>query len=618
MPPTTTTLNEYDVLRPRDRKLTNEDDWEDFSLSAALVHDPVTGLPTSLLHADATSPVTVTGRLDALPREKSHLLLASAPKTGGLTITIPNVTRFAYGQYDDGEVAIWAAGAAGWFNLAPARPYKALYADMVAAITTLYALADAYRADAAPTNRSARAVFKSLAREQPQRFGTTADKAAEAVYKHREFLLLSMLRGKELEGGERAWAYTDVFLHMKGRFPETWRAVEAKNAGKVVARAPSGVGEERGKAKEKRGRGRPLGSRTGGSEAEVETEVEEVAVEKVEKEGKAKKKQKKVERPPAKAGAPPRKDDNWWETKVVWEMMQKVQIQGLVAPGSMTVEAFAKVMVRKYEVDDEGLAAEYIMAHASNLVYMMAHKRRPAVDWTEQPVYTELSQARLSARALQRTSELPIRRRRDPLPYPEPEPEAQPEQDEEDSPSDVVTPVEAPRRRKARHSILAPKGGKYSGKGMTRSGKSYHRSSGDEDDDTDTPEVMSLPKRKSETEDGNNRRKRQQSSQGVSTSDSEDDRKETLPLRWKTPQSQRATPLSVPTLLSEPPLSIEANSPGDIWRCIHDGCVHKVYGASLDESQVLIAEHLDEHDAKRKEAVELARSEELRSHLPVR
>ncbi|EKG15623.1 hypothetical protein MPH_07058 [Macrophomina phaseolina MS6] len=584
MPPNTTfsnPLHEAEVLKPHDPSLTDENDWEEFQLASAEVRDAATDEPTSLLDADAASPVTVIGRLEPLPRDQSHLLAASAPAIpkSGVPVALRKVTRFAYGQYEDGEVAIWAAGEAGWFRLAaPSRAYRDVFADMVGAISVLYFLADAYSRD---RDAAARTIFKRYAAENSDEFRNTKE-AAEGIYRHKEFLMLSMLRGKDLE--DPAWSYTDIFKHLKDKFPEAYARMERKEAGK------------KGVDKRKKIRRRTPSQKTGSQEVHSADDSGKPAV--------------------------PKKDNNWWEAKVVWEMMQKVQIQGLLAPKNMTVENFGKVMVRKYEVDDAELAADYIRAHASNLMYMMAHKRKPAVKWTEQPVYAELSQVKLSASVLRKASELEIRRRRDPLPDPEPELGHQ-LMDQDSSSEDV--PVPAPRRgRKPRHSLLRPKGGKYSGKGATRSGKTYHRSSGDEDDGTDAQEVALPPKRKTEAEDENNRRKRQTSRShiqhpflAVSPPESGDERKATLPLRWKTPQSQRATPGFAPTIISEAAATADANSPGDIWRCTHDGCVRKVYGASLDESQVLIAEHLDEHDAKRKEAVELARSEELRSNLPV-
>lgn len=53
--------------------------------------------------------------------------------------------HFAYGQYDSGEIAFWAAGKAGWFEIRPSRQYRDIYEDMVEAIEFLYFVADLYR-----------------------------------------------------------------------------------------------------------------------------------------------------------------------------------------------------------------------------------------------------------------------------------------------------------------------------------------------------------------------------------------------------------------------------------------------------------------------------------------
>lgn len=61
------------------------------------------------------------------------------------TIRIDNVHTFSYGQYEEGKVALWAAGEAGWFELKPSRAYKPVFTEMVEAVNTLYFTADYYR-----------------------------------------------------------------------------------------------------------------------------------------------------------------------------------------------------------------------------------------------------------------------------------------------------------------------------------------------------------------------------------------------------------------------------------------------------------------------------------------
>jgi hypothetical protein len=59
-------------------------------------------------------------------------------------IEICDVTRYSYGQTEDGDIIIWALGQAGWFELRPARAYKEFFQDMVQAVEILYFMSDIY------------------------------------------------------------------------------------------------------------------------------------------------------------------------------------------------------------------------------------------------------------------------------------------------------------------------------------------------------------------------------------------------------------------------------------------------------------------------------------------
>ena len=60
-------------------------------------------------------------------------------------VLIDNVTHYAYGQHQNGEVGIWVAGLAGWFSITPAKGYKPMFNEMVEAIDLLYFLADKHQ-----------------------------------------------------------------------------------------------------------------------------------------------------------------------------------------------------------------------------------------------------------------------------------------------------------------------------------------------------------------------------------------------------------------------------------------------------------------------------------------
>lgn len=66
-------LLERDVLKPKDPRIKDNNDWEIFLLSNAEVRDATTGELSSLLNAHAASPVTVTGRLQAVKSEQQRL-----------------------------------------------------------------------------------------------------------------------------------------------------------------------------------------------------------------------------------------------------------------------------------------------------------------------------------------------------------------------------------------------------------------------------------------------------------------------------------------------------------------------------------------------------------------
>ena len=61
------------LLAPRDFSLTNENDWEEFSLKDVKVQLPGKSRYANLLSATDEFPVTVTGRLDIVEEEQEHL-----------------------------------------------------------------------------------------------------------------------------------------------------------------------------------------------------------------------------------------------------------------------------------------------------------------------------------------------------------------------------------------------------------------------------------------------------------------------------------------------------------------------------------------------------------------
>lgn len=75
----------------------------------------------------------------------SSLLLVLDDSYRSCRVLIENVTHYAYGQHDDGEVGLWVAGHAGWFSIKPARGYIPMFNEMVEAIDLLYFLTDKHQ-----------------------------------------------------------------------------------------------------------------------------------------------------------------------------------------------------------------------------------------------------------------------------------------------------------------------------------------------------------------------------------------------------------------------------------------------------------------------------------------
>lgn len=62
-------LDECDVFKPLDPAIQDENEWQEFRLINVDVCN-ADGATTSLLEADESSPLTLTGRIERLPQEQ--------------------------------------------------------------------------------------------------------------------------------------------------------------------------------------------------------------------------------------------------------------------------------------------------------------------------------------------------------------------------------------------------------------------------------------------------------------------------------------------------------------------------------------------------------------------
>lgn len=244
-----TPLPETAVLKRRDPALDLDTDaWPEFNLRDVEVFASIEACNrlegwTSLLHASEHNPLTLTGKLSAPTSATRSLYLDAGriPKHGQ-PIVIEAVRSFAYGQYGDGTVALWAAGKAGWFALKSSRRYKAMFNEMGHAVETLYWLADHYEQSEAhdpPLEELYRELGRLGSKERSAPAATEEElmvmsgdvfeaRGEGRVWMHREFLLSSMLGKKE---GVK-WHKKLLFKHLCQEYPDELAAVKERFFGK--------------------------------------------------------------------------------------------------------------------------------------------------------------------------------------------------------------------------------------------------------------------------------------------------------------------------------------------------------------------------------------------------
>ncbi|KAH9827440.1 hypothetical protein Tdes44962_MAKER02887 [Teratosphaeria destructans] len=244
------TYSEDEVLAPRDPTLSN-DDWPDYDLHNVHVYNRDDEL-VSLLQASEHYPLRVTGELQLqhIPKQKYADVVRLKTPGRVANVILDDVRSFAYGEFEDGNIAIWAAANAGWYTLKPARAYRAVHQDMVQAVKMLYFVGDAFRTEPsldalqattpedvsrdAPDAFVARpnALFERYARDHLGSARKTME-AKEMVYQHRDFLLSSMIAGKE----GLDWKSNVLFMHLKSVFPDEYKAIRERVLGtKKMAR----------------------------------------------------------------------------------------------------------------------------------------------------------------------------------------------------------------------------------------------------------------------------------------------------------------------------------------------------------------------------------------------
>ncbi|KAJ9352484.1 hypothetical protein C8Q69DRAFT_474841 [Paecilomyces variotii] len=330
------TSREENVLAARDPSIDDENDWQEFSLTDVKVLIPGKSRYANLLTASADNPVRVTGSLDEVEEEQESLVLDEDYLSK--RIVIDNVTHYAYGQHDDGEVGIWVAGQAGWYSITPARGYRPVFNEMVEAIDLLYFLADRHQRRRGK-RKNWNPTVEYLCDEYVNHthgICEDGDDSAEVFYKHHSFLISQMLNPKEGVN----WAETNIFEHLCEKFPEEYERIKSKSE-----------------------------TKTNNEEEEQDGQVET---------------------------APHVHDAETLarnQADAIFKIILDLKEAGALAKRQLNLDLVASTLKDRFEIDTVEYAHDLITARATALIEMMDEARTTSFDWSRKAIYRELKSA---------------------------------------------------------------------------------------------------------------------------------------------------------------------------------------------------------------------------------
>ncbi|KAJ9257856.1 hypothetical protein DTO212C5_8793 [Paecilomyces variotii] len=330
------TSREENVLAARDPSIDDENDWQEFSLTDVKVLIPGKSRYANLLTASAENPVRVTGSLDEVEEEQESLVLDEDYLSK--RIVIDNVTHYAYGQHDDGEVGIWVAGQAGWYSITPARGYRPVFNEMVEAIDLLYFLADRHQRRRGK-RKNWNPTVEYLCDEYVNHthgICEDGDDSAEVFYKHHSFLISQMLNPKEGVN----WAETNIFEHLCEKFPEEYERIKSKSE-----------------------------TKTNNEEEEQDGQVET---------------------------APHVHDAETLarnQAEAIFKIILDLKEAGALAKRQLNLDLVASTLKDRFEIDTVEYAHDLITARATALIEMMDEAKTTSFDWSRKAIYRELKSA---------------------------------------------------------------------------------------------------------------------------------------------------------------------------------------------------------------------------------
>ncbi|KAL5362719.1 hypothetical protein BJX96DRAFT_154457 [Aspergillus floccosus] len=546
------TSREDSVLAPRDPSLVDENDWEEFSLSEVRVLVPGKSRYANLLAASEDNPVQVTGCLDEVEEEQESLVLD--PDYLSKRIVLENVTHYAYGQHNDGEVGFWVAGRAGWFSISPARGYRNIFNDVIEAIDLLYFLADRHQSKRRK-RRNWNPSVEYLCEEYVNHthgICEDADDSLEVFHKHHMFLLSRMLKGEE----NVQWIETNIFQHLCEKFPEDYEEIKAKQEPKT---------------------------QESDAEDSDDDDVDDAE----------------------KTHAPDPTTVSKAQAEEIYKVITDLKDAGHLAKRQLTLDLVASTLVGRFEIDSEDYAQDLLASRADAVLEMMDEAKTNMFDWSRKVIYRELKAASKKNDA-KNVALTPLR----------PRMSANDDSSGEDSEHDEDQP--RARRRRVRKSVLRPKSSvatKQTGKRTRSTAVDQDDLSDDDADAMDEVETPSKVRGHDLVRDPLSTRAKRRTRSILSESGSTSFQK--TPLQ-ETLQSRNTSVSVADQESSEMDAHHGDGFPSDTWICQVLDCGKMIQKSNTKRGQEMIRDHSLAHADDTKAKLDLVFSEQrLNIGLPV-
>ncbi|KAL4948784.1 hypothetical protein BDW69DRAFT_87033 [Aspergillus filifer] len=544
------TSREDSVLAARDPALVDENDWEEFSLSEVRILVPGKSRYANLLTATPENPVQVTGCLEEVEEEQESLV--QDPDYLTKRIVIDNVSHFAYGQHNDGEVGIWVAGRAGWFSISPAKGYRAMFNEVVEAIDLLYFLTDRHK----PKRRKRNFSYPSLEYLFDEYVLHThgicedGDDSAEVFYKHHGFLLSRMSKGEE----DVNWGETDIYKHLCEKFPEDYEELRAQKESK-----------------------------------EAETEEEDNDEDEDEDED-----EKEDEEMEARAPTPDPTAVSKTQAESIYQVILDLKEAGHLAKRQLNLELVVSTLMSRFEVDSEEYAQNLLSSTAAAIIESMNKAKTNTFDWSKKVIYRELKNASKKKKP-ETVAFTPLRPRVS-----------------DDSGSSDESDHEQRKGRRPRHrkSVLRPKSqiaSKRTGKRTRSAADEYDMSDDDNHDEMNEYETPSKVRGHDLVRDPLSTRAKRRTRSILSDTI-------TTPTTERTPLQEtlqsRNTSVSAAEQILDSESSHDPSAPSDTWICQVPGCGKAIAKSTSKRGREMIQDHSLAHADDTKAKLDLVFAEQ--------